>query len=93
MLALEVTINVFVIVAIFAVALAAGFMMRASHISGYQRKVVELEKEMLNNHATILNLQQEIAKLEKTLIESKIPVIPMKKSKEDEAKEGKKIGM
>jgi hypothetical protein len=93
MLALEVTINVFVIVAIFAMALAAGFMMRASQISGYKRKVVELEKEMLNNHATILDLQQDIAKLEKTLIESKIPVIPMKKSKEEEAKEGKKMGM
>ncbi len=93
MLALEVTINVFVILAIFAVAMAAGFMMRASQISGYKRKVVELEKEMLNNHATILDLQQDIAKLERTLIESKIPVIPMKKSKEEEAKEGKKIGM
>jgi wobble nucleotide-excising tRNase len=93
MLALEVTINVFVIVAIFAVAMAAGFMMRASQISGYKRKVVELEKEMLNNHATILDLQHDIAKLEKTLIESKIPVIPMKKTKDEEAKEGKKIGM
>lgn len=93
MLALEVTINVFVILAIFVVALAAGFMARASQISGYKRKVIELEKEMLNNHATILELQQDISKLEKTLIESKIPVIPMKKSKEEEAKEGKKIGM
>ena len=93
MLALEVTINVFVILAIFAVALAAGFMMRASQISGYKRKVVELEKEMLNNHATILDLQQDISKLERTLIESKIPVIPMKKSKEEEAKEGKKVGL
>ncbi|MGZ5245694.1 MAG: hypothetical protein ACXWV5_01305 [Flavitalea sp.] len=93
MLALEVTINVFVIFGIFLVAMAAGFMARVSQISGYKRKVVELEKEMLNNHASILDLQQEIAKLERKLFESKIPVIPMKKSKEEESKEGKKLGM
>ncbi len=93
MLALEVTINVFVILGIALVALAVGYMARSSQIGSYKRKVVELEKEMLNNHASILELQQEIASLEKTLIESKIPVIPMKKNKEEEAAEKKNTGM
>lgn len=92
MLALEVTINVFVILGIALFSLALGFMARSSQIGSYKKKVVELEKEMLNNHASILELQQEVASLEKTLIESKIPVIPMKKTKEEEA-EKKNMGM
>lgn len=93
MLALEVTINVFVILGIIMVATAIGFFLRSAQLNSLRRKVVELEKEMLTNHASILELQKERALLEKRLKESQIPVIPMK-SMEDmeiEAMENKKI--
>lgn len=92
MLALEVTISVFVILGSVLVSLAIGFFLRSDQLNSLRRKIVELEKEMLTNHASILDLQKERAYLEKKLKESQIPVIPMKSKDEDvESLENKKI--
>jgi hypothetical protein len=93
MLALEVTINVFVILGIAVFALTIGYMAKSAQLGKNKKRIYELETEMLNNHASILELQQEISTLEKTLMESKIPVIPIKKSKEEESAEKKNTGM
>lgn len=93
MLALEVTINVFVILGIIMVASAIGFFLRSAQLNSLRKKVIELEKEMLTNHAAILDLQKERASLERKLKESQIPVIPMKSKEEVEVEslENKKV--
>ena len=61
-----------------------GFLLRGSQIKRARRRIIELEKEMLNNHAEILELQKERASLLRQMKESKIPVIPMNPSRDDD---------
>lgn len=65
-------------------AFAAGFLLRGKQIRNCRRRIIELEKEMLNNHAEILELQKERASLLGQMKESKIPVIPMKSPRDDD---------
>jgi hypothetical protein len=75
MLAIEVTIHVLPLIAIVLMAGAAGFFFRSSQLKSSRKKVFELEKEMLSNHAEILELQREKAELTKHLRQPNIPVI------------------
>lgn len=83
MLAIELTLSVFVLAGIVFVFFFLGFMIRRKQIRSLKRKIVELEKEMLSNHADILELQRNKALLEQNLQASKIPVIPLNPGKED----------
>ena len=83
MLAIEITLSVLRLVGLILLSFAAGFILRSEQLKSYGRKVLELEKEMLSNHADILDLQKEKANLVKSIRESKIPVIPMNSSKGD----------
>ena len=82
MLAIELTLNVFVLAGIVFVSFFLGFMIRRTKVRFLRRKVLELEKEMLSNHADILELQRNKALLEKNL-PSKIPVIPLNPTKDE----------
>ena len=83
--AIELTLNVFLLTGIIFGAVLIGFLVRTTQIRSLRRKVVELEKEMLSNHADILELQRNKALLEQNLQASKIPVIPMNPAKDDGA--------
>lgn len=85
MIAIEVSINVLLFAGIILVAIFAGFSFRSNQIAKHKRKVVELEKEMLDNHSEILELQKENSKLSQQIKEIQIPVIAMKKSREDKS--------
>ena len=81
--AIELTLNIFVLTGIVLGSFVIGFLIRANQIRSLKRKIVELEKEMLNNHADILELQRSKALLEQNLQASKIPVIPLNPTKEE----------
>lgn len=83
MLAIELTLNVFVLAGTLLIVFSLGYMIRRKQIRSLQKKVLELETEMLINHADILELQKQKALLEQNLQSSKIPVIPLNPSKED----------
>jgi hypothetical protein len=85
MLAIELTVNVFVLPGIMVISFLAGYLIRKAQIKSLNRKIFELEKEMLSNHADILELQRSKALLEINLQKSKIPVIPLNLSKEESA--------
>ncbi len=85
MLAIELTLNIFVLAGIVVVSFVLGFMIRRSQIKSLKKKIVELEKEMLSNHADILELQRNKALLEQNFRGSKIPVIPLNGTKEENA--------
>jgi len=85
MFAIDVTLNLFVLAGIVLVSLLLGWMIRRSQIKSLNKKIVELEKEMLSNHAEILDLQKNKALLERNLEASKIPVIPLNPSKDENA--------
>ena len=83
MLAIEISFTLFPLMGILLVAFAVGFMFRSVQIKSYRRKVFDLEKEMLSNHAEILELQKERASLLRQMKESRIPVISMNPAKDD----------
>ncbi len=83
MLAIELTLSVYMMSAIIFVSFFLGFMIRRKQIKHLRKKVYDLEKEMLANHAEILELQRTKALLEQNIQSSKIPVIPLNPSKEE----------
>lgn len=83
MLAIELTLNVFVLAGAVLIVFLLGYLLRRNQLRSLKRKVLELETEMLVNHADILELQKQKALLEQNLQASKIPVIPLNPSKED----------
>jgi hypothetical protein len=86
MMAIEVTLNIVILGGLMLCAFVVGYLLRSRQLKKAYKKVIELEKEMLSNHADILQLQKEKVTLMKQMNESKIPVIPMKSSKEDSDK-------
>ena len=48
-----------------------------------KKKIVDLEKEMLSNHADILELEKSKALLQQNVQDSKIPVIPLNPAKDE----------
>lgn len=91
MLALEVTLNIYVIVLLVIISFGIGFILRRSQLRSLKNKISDLEKEMLSNHADILELQKENANLEMTLKHTHIPVIQIKNSKEENSEVAQEV--
>lgn len=83
MLIIEFNLSILLLAGFLLAAFAVGYFIRSSQIHMHRKKIMELEKEMLNNHAQILELEKEKAALIKQMRESKIPVIPIKSPKEE----------
>jgi len=70
--------------AIVSVAIAgvigfiAGYLLRSAIIAQYEKRIKDLEKEMLSNHARILELEKQITDLkrEKLIMKDKEPAMP-----------------
>ncbi len=63
----------------------AGFLLRSAQLRAHRRRILQLEKEMLRNHADILDLQKEKADLMRQMRDSdSSPVIPISKSSKEE---------
>ena len=54
-----------------------GFVFRIRQLKKKQIKISELRREMINNHAYILELQKEFIKLEMKLNDLQTPVLPI----------------
>ena len=90
MLVILIPVNIFLLAAMLAGAFFIGFIFRRIQLSKLNRKIDELEKEMLANHAEILQLQKEKVTLEQQLKESsKSPVIPITTIAAEESKTDK----
>lgn len=86
MLAIEINLNVLLLIGLLLIAFVLGYLIRRNSIRSFHEKIMDLEIEMLNNHARILELEKEKAAMIKQMKEPKIPVIPLKSSKEDDKK-------
>jgi cell division protein FtsL len=85
MLAFGITINIAVLISVLILSFAAGFILRQAQLSSLRKKISELESEVLQSHAEILELQKlsKVSRKDETL--HNIPVIPLK-SKDDKNK-------
>lgn len=86
---LSIEIHLLILAGLLLSAFAGGYLLRSGKLRSSRKKILELEKEMLRNHAAILELQKEKVALVKEKVslvgqmnESRIPVIPIKAEKE-----------
>jgi len=77
MLNVEFTLNVLSLIFIISGALFAGYFLRSRQLKKKQHKIADLRKEIVYNHAQILELQMEYVALEKSMNASKAPVLTM----------------
>jgi hypothetical protein len=90
MLAIVLTINALLLVGMICAAFFAGFVLRSRQLKKSRRKIIELEREILRSDASILEMEKEKLMLLQQMKESKIPVIPMKNSKDEGDKNDQK---
>ncbi|WP_317505184.1 hypothetical protein [Flavitalea sp. BT771] len=64
-----------------------GLMIGRATLAKSRSKIIELEKEMMNSHAEILEIQKAYVQLENKLEEHSIPVISMKINGKENPKE------
>lgn len=74
----EFTISVLSLLAVVAGSALTGYILRSRQLQKKQFKISELRKEIVYNHAQILELQKEYVDLERTMKGSMTPVLPMK---------------
>ena len=74
----ELPINLFMLVLAMIGSGFIGFSLRTRQLKMKNVKIVELRKEMVNNHAYILELQKEYVDLETQCNQGKTPVLAMK---------------
>jgi predicted nucleotide-binding protein (sugar kinase/HSP70/actin superfamily) len=86
MLSVEFSLSILNLIAIVFGSLLTGYLFRRRQLHKKQFKISELRKEIVYNHAQILELQKEYVTLEKTMNKTIAPVLPMK-SAHAEAKE------
>lgn len=92
MLFIPLTIDVIWLGGLMAIAFIIGFSFRSQRLKKANKKIAELEKEMVLNHAEILELQKEnLALQEKLKGSSNIPVIPIS-SKEEKKPDNRSAG-
>jgi len=85
---LSFNIDILTLLAIIGLSVLIGFFLRYYKISKKNRRIAELEQEMMRAHAEVLVVQKEYCDLESRMKDMPIPVIPMKHSvKEEEEKE------
>jgi hypothetical protein len=91
MLFIPLTLDVIWLGAMIIGAFLTGFLFRSGLIAKRDRKIAELEKEMVTSHAEILELQKEKLVLEEKIKKSSsIPVIPITEKKADNKSAGQK---
>ncbi len=77
MLNVEFTLNVLNLIFMISGALFTGYLFRSRQLKKKQSKIAELRKEIVYNHAQILELQMEYVALEKSMNITKATVLPM----------------
>jgi hypothetical protein len=77
MLNVEFTLNVLSLTFLAGGSLLTGYLLRSRQLQKKQFKISELRKEIVYNHAQILELQSEYVSLEKEMKSVKTPVRPM----------------
>jgi hypothetical protein len=79
MLDVEFTLNVLSLILMVSGALLVGYFLRSRQLRKKQFKISELRKEIVYNHAQILELQTEYVNLEKEMKSVKAPILPINK--------------
>jgi hypothetical protein len=75
-----ISINIYVLLLLLAVAMCLGFLGRSRQIARKKRQIAELDREMMQAHAELLETQKDYCELESRLNGGDSPVISLKDS-------------
>lgn len=80
----DITVDVYVLLLIIIMAAIAGFLGRSRQLAKKNRRIAELEREMVEAHAELLSTQRDYCELESKVKEVNSPVIAMINNKSEE---------
>lgn len=80
----DITINAYLFLLIIVTAGLPGFLLKTRKLLKKERLIKELEGELVQAHAELLESQKEFCDLESRMRETPSPVIAMKNSKGEE---------
>ena len=87
MITFDLIINPVILIAAVIGGSVIGLLIGRIRLARSREKIQDLEKEMMNAHAEILEVQKAYVQLENKLEEHSIPVISMKINGKDNSKE------
>ena len=77
----DVSINILVVLLLVVIAALSGFFARSGQLRRKKRQVNELEKEMMQAYAELLETQKDYCELKARLKDEDSPVISIKENK------------
>ena len=77
MIAMDITIRLITLLGLTCGSFCFGFLLQRKQIAKQKMRVAKLSKEMVDNHAEILELQKEFVALQKGEKASRTPVRPL----------------
>jgi len=80
----DITLNIYVLGLLMIASFVLGTLPRKKELGKKQRKIVELERELVSAYAEVLDSQREYIQLEAKMKDITNPVIPMKSNKLEE---------
>lgn len=81
---LSFNIDMITLLIIIGLSVLTGFLLRTWQLAKKNRRIAELEGEMMKAHAEVLVVQKEYCDLESRVKDLAIPVIPMKLTAKEE---------
>jgi rubrerythrin len=80
----DITIDVYILLLMMLAAALVGFLGRSRQLAKKNRRIAELEREMMQAHAEVLSTQRDYCELESKVKDDTSPVIAMTKNKNEE---------
>jgi cell division protein FtsL len=80
-------IDLLTLLVIIGLSVLLGFALRSRQLKKKKRQIAELEKDMMQAYAEILEIQKEYCDLESRIKDLAIPVISMKHTPKEEEKQ------
>ena len=80
----DITVNIYIYLLSIGLSLLLGFTTRSRQLAKKQRKILELEQEVVEANAEVLDSQRDYCELEARVKDVSKPVISMKNTKLEE---------
>lgn len=80
----DISINILVMLPLLVIAALSGFLVRSRQLRRQKRQINELEKEMMQAYAELLEAQKDYCELKARLKDEDSPVISIKETKSQE---------
>jgi hypothetical protein len=87
----DLSIDIYILAALLALAMLAGFLLRSHQLAKKKRQIAKLEQEMMQAYAELLETQKDYCEMESRVkeVDSDSPVIPITKKQDGATGSGK----